>query len=316
MRRSERDRRGPWYLLTGLMIGAALGVVYAWVGQPVKYTDTKPSSLRAEFKDQYRALIASAYMANGDLLRARARLDLLQDADVYTVLAEQAQRTLAGGGTVNINEARALGVLAVAIGQPSSQAAPSAPPAADTPSPSPLPALSNTITVTVTQIVESPTPTGPTLTPSVTRPGPTRTASITPLPTRTFTPTPGSPFALQSEELSCPVASPVGTPGTEQPAEPLQAEPLIVVQAYDAAGQGVPGVQVIVNWDGGESRFSTGLKPELGLGYADFSLVPGVVYTLRLAEGGQIIPDLVASECQADDGSRFWGSWVLIFKQP
>jgi len=316
MRRSERDRRGPWYLLTGLVIGAILGVMYAWIGQPLQYTDTKPSSLRAEFKDQYRALIASAYMANGDLLRARARLDLLRDADVYTVLAEQAQRTLAGGGAVNINEARALGVLAVAIGQPSPQGAPSAPPAAGAPSPSPVvpatdsPVLSATPILTVTQT------TGPTLTPSLTRPGPTRAASITPLPTRTFTPTPGSPFALQSEELSCPVASPAGTPGTEQPASPVQAEPLIVVQAYDAAGQGVPGVQVIVSWDGGESRFSTGLKPELGLGYADFSLTPAVVYTLRLAEGGQIIPDLVASECQAEDGSRFWGSWVLIFKQP
>jgi hypothetical protein len=261
-------------------------------------------------------------MANGDLLRARARLDLLQDADVYAVLAEQAQRTLAGGGAIHINEARALGVLAVAIGQPSSQGAPSAPPAAGTLSPSQevsptlLPALSATSPVTGTLLSGSPSPAGPTLTPSATRPGPTRAASITPLPTRTFTPTPGSPFALQSEELSCPVASPAGTPGTEQPAGPVQAEPLIIVQAFDAAGQGVPGVQVIVSWDGGESRFSTGLKPELGLGYSDFSLIPGVDYTLRLAEGGQIIPDLVASECQAEDGSRYWGSWVLVFRQP
>ena len=30
-----RDSRGPWYLLTGLAIGAVLGVLYAWGVQPV-----------------------------------------------------------------------------------------------------------------------------------------------------------------------------------------------------------------------------------------------------------------------------------------
>ena len=45
-------------------------------------------------------------------------------------------------------------------------------------------------------------------------------------------------------------------------------------------------------------------------------MTPGVVYTLRLAEGGQIIPNLSASECEAADGNRYWGSWLLIFEQP
>ena len=83
------ENRGPWYLLTGLVIGAVLGLLYAWVIRPVQYTNTAPSSLRAEDKDQYRAVIAAAYLANGDLLRARARLELLQDPDLYRVLAEQ-----------------------------------------------------------------------------------------------------------------------------------------------------------------------------------------------------------------------------------
>jgi hypothetical protein len=70
-----------------------------------------------------------------------------------------------------------------------------------------------------------------------------------------------------------------------------------------------------VEWDGGESRFFTGLKPEMGLGYADFAMTPGVVYTLRLAEGGEIIQNLAPSECEAQDGGRFWGTWVLVFEQ-
>ena len=92
--------------------------------------------------------------------------------------------------------------------------------------------------------------------------------------------------------------------------------PLVIVQAYDAAGQGVPGVEAVVEWDGGESHFFTGLKPELGTGYADFAMTPGVVYTLRLAAGGQIIPNLTPTECEAQDGGRYWGSWVLVFTQP
>ena len=98
------------------MLGIVLGVLVAWVVQPVTYTNTKPAALRADFKDQYRALIASAYLADGDLVRARDRLMLLEDADPYRALAEQAQRTLAEGTFPQ--EARALGLLAIALGQP------------------------------------------------------------------------------------------------------------------------------------------------------------------------------------------------------
>ncbi len=310
-----RDSRGPWYLLTGLAIGAVLGVLYAWGVQPVKYKDTPPASLRTDFKDQYRALIASAYMADGDLVRARARLDLLGDADVYQVLAEQAQRTLANASQLGegaMQEARALGVLAVALGQPvatvagPAQSSPSPLPSQGTPSSTP--AL-NTLTPTppalpATPIGISPSPGTSTVTAQSTQPttaGKTPSPTITRLPTRTFTPTPGAPFALKSEELAC---------------NPDQNTPLIVLQTNDAAGQGVPGVEVVVSWDGGENHFFTGLKPELGLGYADFTMTPGVVYSLRLVEGGQIIPNLSASECEAADGNRYWGSWLLIFEQP
>lgn len=298
-----REERGPWYLLTGIVIGAALGVLYAWVLQPVQYTNTTPASLRADFKDNYRALIASAYMADGDLVRARARLDLLKDQDVYQVLAVQAQQSLAAGKAPQ--EARALGMLAVALGQsPPTLPAPGALGATGTPASSLLAletqAISPTLTSTATLIT---TPSGGTPTPvsQTTQPGPTHAPTITLLPTRTPSPTPGAPFALKSEELSC--KDDLGTP-------------LVIVQAYDAAGQGVPGVEAVVEWDGGESHFFTGLKPELGTGYADFAMTPGVVYTLHLAAGGQTIPNLSPTECEAQGGGRYWGSWVLVFTQP
>jgi hypothetical protein len=110
-----REERGPWYLLTGLLIGLAFGLAYAWVLSPREYIDNSPASLRADFKDRYRALIAAAYAANGNLPRAQSRLALLRDADTNRVLAEQAQRSLAEGR--DPHEAQALGLLAVALGQ-------------------------------------------------------------------------------------------------------------------------------------------------------------------------------------------------------
>jgi hypothetical protein len=93
-------------------------------------------------------------------------------------------------------------------------------------------------------------------------------------------------------------------------------EPQIQVQATGSAGEPVPGVEVIVSWDGGEDHFFTGLKPEIGLGYADFAMTPGLVYTLRLADGGEPVTDLTAAECETSGGTRYWGAWLLIFEQP
>lgn len=111
----NEDERGNWYLLTGVVLGIILGILFAWVISPVKYVDTAPESLKDEFKDQYRVLIASAYVANGDLVRAKARLELLDEADIYLVVAEQAQQMLAEGGSVE--EAQALGKLALSLSQ-------------------------------------------------------------------------------------------------------------------------------------------------------------------------------------------------------
>ena len=111
----NEDERGNWYLLTGVVLGIILGILFAWVISPVEYVDTAPESLKDEFKAQYRVLIASAYVANGDLVRAKARLELLGEADSYMSVAEQAQQMLAEGGAVE--EAQALGRLALALGQ-------------------------------------------------------------------------------------------------------------------------------------------------------------------------------------------------------
>jgi hypothetical protein len=293
----RNDNRGPWYLITGLVLGLVAGMLVAWVAQPVQYTNTNPASLRVDYKDQYRAMIAAAYLASGDLVRAKDRLRLLEDEDPYRTLAEQAQRTLAEGTFPQ--DARALGMLAIALGQPPATAelpfaAPQESPSVVTASAVTTATLSSgvTLTTTITTAVATLTPT---------RPASTLAPTFTPLPTRTATPTQGAPFIVEAQELVC---------------DPNIQEPLIQVRMLDAARQEVPGVELVVNWQGGENAFFTGLKPELGAGYADFSMTPGVVYSLRLARGGQPVSNLSAAECEGSGGSRYYGSWRLVFIQP
>ena len=95
-----------------------------------------------------------------------------------------------------------------------------------------------------------------------------------------------------------------------------QPSPLIQVDVRDAAGQPVPSVEVLVTWQSGQDHFYTGLHPEFNLGYGDFAMTPEVVYSIHLADGGQAVSDLASSECVAEDGSRYWGSWYLVFVQP
>jgi hypothetical protein len=290
-----------------------LGVVYAWLISPIQYVDTEPVSLQEEFKEQYRALIAAAYVANGDLARAQARLVLLEDPAIGDTLAAQAQRALATGASAE--EVRALAQLALVANAPPASIPTAAPltqfptlTALPTSTPPPLPTEIPTETLTPTQppqpanTEEPPTNTTSTLgtetgTPSTSTPAPTDTPPPTILPS----PTSLSPFILDQRTLLC---------------EPDLVGPLLIIQTLDNNDVGIPGIEIILNWPNGEEHFFTGLKPELGLGYADFAMTPDITYTLRLADGSQLITDLAAAQCQADDGQTIWGSWELVFIQP
>ncbi len=109
----KQDRRGSWYLLTGIVLGLVFGLVYSWLISPVKYIDAPPYSLREDYKNQYRVLVAVSYLYSGDLLRARDRLAQLRDTDITGTIASQAQRALAAGHPDE--EVRALNALASAL---------------------------------------------------------------------------------------------------------------------------------------------------------------------------------------------------------
>lgn len=106
--------RTAWVnLLVGLAVGAALGLIYAWVINPVQVVDAAPNSLRADYKADYVAMIAQAYALDRDLTLARARLATLNAADpARAVSAAAAQQAAAGAPAADLN---ALAALAAAL---------------------------------------------------------------------------------------------------------------------------------------------------------------------------------------------------------
>jgi hypothetical protein len=265
---------------------------------PVEYVDAPPYALRADFKDEYRALVAAAYLYSNDLLRAEDRLAQLKDDETAQTVAMQAQRALAEGHPEG--EVRALGILAMALGDgvvPVASSVVSTQTMINTPT-----ASASTLTPIIKQppatpdISQQATPTQ-----TSTKPAPQSTNTLEPTSTATSTPAQEAAFLLQETKLLCNLD---------------QTQPMIQVEIQDATGEPVPSIELIVTWDGGEDHFFTGLKPELSLGYADFLMTPGVVYSLRLEDGGPTVNDLTAAECLSEDGSRFWGSWMLTFIQP
>lgn len=147
------------------------------------------------------------------------------------------------------------------------------------------------------------TQTRPGTQPPTATPTPTRFPTSTPRPpvTRIPTVTPGSPFKLETREMVC---------------DPQLTEPLIQVRVLDAAGNEVAGAEILVVWDTGQDHFFTGLKPELGEGYGDFTMTPGTAYTVQLAQADIPVTGIQSEVCKDEDGKTFNGSWLLIFVQP
>ena len=313
-----KEDRGSWYLLTAIVLGIGIGLVYSWIISPIEYVDTSPVSLREGYKDQYRKMIAMAYAATGNLARAKDRLELLGDENTAVFLVSQAQQSLAN--EENYEEAQALANLAAALGQAPTQF-PSPSVITDTLIPSltqtPTPTNSQTPSATYTQtssptdvLAETPKRTTAIVTTTIprtliftetTEPGETATFIPFLTPTQTPTPTLLPPFVLENMVEVC---------------NPLLNEPQIQVFVSNPAGIGIPGVEIVISWDGGEEHFFTGIKADIDIGYADFVMVPEVFYVLQVANGGQLITELTAPSCSSEDGEVFWGSLRLVFSYP
>lgn len=286
--------RIPWSMLFALLAGVGLGLVYSWMISPVQVVDAEPVALRADFKDQYRSAIAAAFAATGDLARAQARLSLLRDADSIEALNAQAQRMLASGQS--FEEADQVAALAAALDQNGIG----------------LPAVTQTPKAEiVNNTVNSPTATLPpplsevpiqqTETPESIETQPITPAASAPRPTRTPIPTLDAPFALTGQETIC---------------DPNLPDGLLQVIVLNSNRRQMPGIEVLITWEGNAENFFTGLKPELGNGYADYIMTPDVIYTVQLKLGSDIASGLTTPTCQTSSGDPLFGGIKLTFQQP
>lgn len=281
-------------LLLALLLGLGAGLAYAWVISPRGLTDSNPALLRADFKDQFRSAIAASYAATGNLPRAQARLALLGDEEPVTALNAQAQRIVASGNFAGADQLAALALALNAgadVPQPVATIQSTEPEDGEptiTPFPSPA-ELSFVLTETPETIETAPAETGPPL------------VTSTPRPTRTPPPTQGPPFRLIGQDTVC---------------DPNLPEGLLQVIVLNASRRQLAGVKVIITWDTGGEEFFTGLKPELGNGYADFLMFPGVSHAVQLAMGSEIATNLVPPSCRTSSGDTYLGGFKLTFQQP
>ncbi len=297
-----------FFILLGLFAGLGLGLLYSWRISPVTYVDAEPSILRADFKDQYRIVIAAAYVSTHDLPRARARLELLKDPDPVGELSAQAQRMLAGGESSQ--NVQPLAQLAADLQQgfaslPFTNSTVTKAPFVGTP----FTAVVNTPgleTPTAEEIVEPATevsapPVVSTLpfeqTPLAPQVVSTPTSRLTSTPTKGI----DTPFALVGQDTVC---NPDLEPG------------LLQFTFMDSRRKQVAGIQIIVTWDKGEDSFFTGFKPEVGDGYADFIMEVDTIYSIRVVEGGSFVQNISAPTCTDENNGNYLGGLLLTFQQP
>ena len=273
------------FLLLGLILGLAGSLLYAWVLSPVVYVDASPARLSQRYHDEYIFLVSQNYAATGDWAQAQRRLDALEDPDLPHEVANLFERYLREGEPAAY--VRNLALLTKEVGGENPALALFGPtPLPPRPTASPSPAGS---TATAT-LLPTPTPTRP---PTET-PRPTITPSRTPAPTATQRPT----YRLLSQERVCNEAAPA---------------PRIEVVTVDALLEELPGVAVVVTWEGGSDRFFTGFRPDQGPGYGDFTMENEVSYSVALPEGSPTISGLRVEPCPAAAGG-LPGGWRLTFQ--
>lgn len=268
-------------LLIGLLIGLTAGLIYAWVFDPVVYVDAVPARLEHTYKAEYIFLISQSYAADGDWERAERRLQALDDPNLPETVD-----TLLATYLLQQKPPDVLRNLAQLAQQVGSQGT-----AVSLFAPTPLPGAASPTPVVTDTPAAAPTDT-PTATPSPTNtPPPTNT----PLPTPSPTPIVQPDYRLLNQQRLC---------------EPETAVPRIEIITYDALLNELPGVEILVTWQGGADSFFTGFKPTFGPGYADFTMQPDTSYTVLLPAGSPEVSGLRSELCPSGQ----IGGWQLSFQ--
>lgn len=81
----RRARRLIFFVLT-LLIGAAAGLAYGWVANPVEFKDASPDTLGMAYQTDYALMVAELYQADGDIPLAASRLSYLGEGPLLDLV--------------------------------------------------------------------------------------------------------------------------------------------------------------------------------------------------------------------------------------
>ncbi len=255
-------------VVIALVIGAVLGLVYAWLIDPVTYSESSPAQVMKSYREAWLIMSAEAYVQNGDWDRTQARVNALRDANLSQTLANLFDRYEANGPNPT---ARALARLADRLN-------------VRTPAMQVYLAAIVTATPEIVPTIEITASPGPIA---------TSTSTVTPEPSPTVIPTatPVPDYQVIDRTAEC-------THG-KQP-------PQIRVIVQDQFGQSVPGKVIWITWDGGSDRFVTGLKPEIDPGYGDFDMQPDQAYNVGVDKPTSVIVSGLRADACETDGRTSW----------
>ena len=259
-------------VVIALVVGAAIGLAYAWLIEPVTFSESSPAQVMKSYREAWLIMSAEALAQDGDWERTQARVNALRDANLSQTLADLFERYQASGPNPT---ARALARLAdrLNVRTPAMQVY-----LAEiiAPTPESVPTLETAATA---QPIATPIP----------------TTTPEPLPTVPPTATPVPDYQVIERVAEC-------TRSTQPPQ--------IRVIVRDQFGQSMPGKEVLITWEGGgQDRLVTGLKPEIDPGYGDFDMQPDLAYNVGVDKPTSVIVSgLRADSCETDGRT----SWRLV----
>ncbi len=290
----SRARRGglrsPVHFLSfvGVFGGICLGLILTWASDPTS-SPGRAVALRGVAPEFYAALVAQAWSVDGDHDRAVARLAASSPgvspaqhmADMACRLAATDFVTSPGG------LATLLSMIDFYLREGYSGCADRL-----------LPALQMD-SLLLSDVSPTPLP-GATLAPPPSKtPAPSPSPAVTPTVTSapTITAGPLRQFVLVGLGAFC---------DAERPS-------LLAVYVQERNGRGIPGMALRARWDSGEDRFFSGLKPELGPGYADFVMQVEEQYRLDMPGRAESSPEFATGDCE-DEGETTLRSWRAVFR--
>src|SRR5512147_2677318 len=80
------------FILIALAVGIGLGLAVGWYVWPVTYTESAPTRMRQDWKDEAIWMAAQAFAYDRDLEAAQARLRPLGSDDLGALVLDRAER--------------------------------------------------------------------------------------------------------------------------------------------------------------------------------------------------------------------------------